>query len=358
MNRSNAHYLSLEELPRSIFVAPRDRLIQVIEKLNQNALQIAFVRAEGGQLLGTITDGDIRRAILAGKSLDTTPAREVMNASPMRLEERTGEALALSLMRQHHVHCIPVVRENGEIAGAFFLDAVSPLSAAGEDAADVVLMVGGRGERLRPYTDEVPKPMLPLGGKPILEHIIERFIKQGYRRFWLAVNYKATIIEDYFGNGEKFSCDIRYLREEKPLGTAGALSLLPREEISDQIFVMNGDLLTDVDFSALLDFHVHSRAEATIGVTRHNVDIPFGVVQTEGIYLKSMEEKPSLSFLVNAGIYVMNKEALSFIPPNEFFVIPALFDNLLEADKKVSVFPLHESWADIGTVETYERYRR
>ena len=336
---------------RDILVSPDDSLMDVIARIDRGALRIALVADEAGRLLGAVTDGDIRRGLLRGLDL-SAPVREVMNTSPAVLPEDSESEAALTLMRERGVQAIPLVDAQGRVTG---LETEHDLILEGERETCVALMAGGLGMRLRPLTETVPKPMLEVRGKPMLEHIIERFRAQGFRRFYLCVNYKAEIIEEHFGDGAALDCDIRYVRETKRLGTGGALALLPREELSREIIVMNGDLLTTVNFRNLLAFHRETQSLASMCAISHKVDIPFGVVKLEEGAFGGIEEKPSYSFFVNAGIYVLDRRALEHIPRNVFHDLPTLLNDLKAAGGKVSVFPLHEQWRDIGNMEDFAR---
>jgi len=332
-----------------ILVSPDDSLLETITRIDAGALQIALAVDVDGCLLGTVTDGDIRRGLLRGLSLDA-PVREIMNTHPVTLPDNTGQNVALALMRGKGIHCIPLVDAQGHITG---IETQHTLIFDGERETCVALMAGGLGMRLRPLTETLPKPMLEVQGKPILEHIIARFRAQGFRRFYLCVNYKSEIIKKYFGDGAALDCDIRYVHEDKPLGTGGALALLPREELSPDIIVMNGDLLTTINFRNILSFHREMEGRASMCVIPHKVDIPFGVVKLENDKFGGIKEKPSYSFFVNAGIYVLNSSLIEHIPSNVFFDLPTLFNNLKKQGEKVSVLPLHEQWRDIGNMDDF-----
>ena len=334
-----------------ILVSPEDTLLEAITRIDTGALQIALAVDANGGLLGTVTDGDIRRGLLRKLPLDT-PVREVMNSAPVTLPDNTERNIALALMREKGIHCIPLVDTNGRITG---IETEHTLIFEGERETCVVLMAGGLGMRLRPLTETLPKPMLEVQGKPMLEHIIERFRAQGFRRFYLCVNYKSEIIEEYFGDGAALECDIRYVHEDKPLGTGGALALLPGKDLSKDIIVMNGDLLTTVNFRNILSFHREMHSRASMCVIPHMVDIPFGVVKLADNKFDGIEEKPSYSFFVNTGIYVLNANLIEQIPANVFFDLPTLFNTLKDQDEKVSVLPLHEQWRDIGNMDDFNK---
>lgn len=331
-------------------VAPDTPILKTLEIIDKGARQIALVVDENDRLLGTVTDGDIRRGLLKGKSLHD-PVSDVMNAYPIVASPYDTKEDILALMKLRQLHQIPVVDEDGRILRVEILDDL--LRPAKRDNI-VVLMAGGLGTRLRPLTHECPKPLLKVGNKPILETILLNFIEHGFYRFYLSVNYKADMIKEYFGDGSRWNVEIRYLHEEKSLGTAGALSLLP--EVPDApFFVMNGDLLTKVNFGQLLDFHRTHRAYATMCVREYDHQVPYGVVRLNRHQLLGIEEKPVQRFFVNAGIYVLEPDTLSLIPENDFFDMPSLFELLVQQEKQTIAFPIREYWLDIGRLADFER---
>ena len=339
---------------QEILITPDIPVLEAIKVLDRSALQILLVVNREKQLLGTLTDGDIRRAILRGFDLNT-PVAGAMNDTPITVDTSAGRDQALLLMRSKCIHCIPVVDGQNRVQG---LETESRLLWQGSEKTQVILMAGGLGMRLRPLTESIPKPLLKVNGKPMLEHIIGRFVEQGFRSFFLSVNYKAEMIRDYFGDGSELGIEINYLEEDKPLGTGGALSLLPTETVSDNIIVMNGDLLTTLNFRQLLDFHAASGGVATMAVRDYSIRVPYGVVQVDGEQFVDVVEKPAHSYFVNAGIYVIGRDQLKHIPENCFFDLPDLFGRLKQQGEKVTVFPLCEEWRDIGSHQEYESANR
>ncbi|WP_018132197.1 nucleotidyltransferase family protein [Effusibacillus pohliae] len=335
---------------KKISIYPSTPILKAIEIIDAGAMKIALVVDEGHRLLGTVTDGDIRRGILRGIGLDD-PVETVMNPNPITARANEARQTVLAIMKLKRLHQIPIVDEQGRLVGIETLDDL--LKGNCRDNW-VVLMAGGLGSRLRPLTDLFPKPLLKVGSKPILETIMENFIEHGFRKFYLAVNYKAEMIEEYFGDGSRWGVEIHYVREEKRLGTAGALGLLP-EKPDKPIVVMNGDLLTKVNFQQLLDFHMEHRAQATMCVREYDFQVPYGVVKVDKSRLVGIDEKPVQKFFVNAGIYVLEPEALDLIPQDEFFDMPTLFDKLIELNCETVVFPIREYWLDIGRKEDFER---
>jgi dTDP-glucose pyrophosphorylase len=338
---------------RQIVVSSQTPLGEAIARVDATGMQLALVLNDDGHLDGVLSDGDVRRAILRGKSL-ATPVGEVMNVNPMVASADTPSDQLLSLMRRHVIHHLPLLNKAGQVQDLVTLD---DLIGAIERPNWVVLMAGGLGTRLRPLTEDCPKPMLPVGGKPILESILESFIEQGFRRFFLSVNYKAEVVRRHFGDGVKWGVQVEYLHESEPLGTAGALSLLPAKPTTP-IVVMNGDLVTRAAFDNMLNFHGAQRALATMAVREYDFQVPYGVVRLDGTWIKGIEEKPVQKFFVNAGIYVLSPDALDFLPRNGLVDMPALFEHLVSVGQSVAAYPLREYWLDIGRIEEFERAQR
>ena len=328
-------------------------LRQTIEAITNSALQIALVVDDNNKLIGTVTDGDIRKAILAGKDLNITAA-EAMRKSPTTSSESTPRTVIIKLMREKRIHQMPIVNESGQVVDVLTVD---DMLGAQEKTNAVVIMAGGLGTRLHPLTQDTPKPMLNVGGKPILETIIQSFIDQGYVNFFVSLNFKAEIISDYFGDGSKLGASITYLHETTRLGTAGGLSLLP-SEVKYPIIVMNGDLLTRISVDALLDFHQRENAVATMVVREDHYQVPYGVVEVDGTQIIDVKEKPTQRHLVNAGIYVLSEQSLANIPKGTYYDMPTHFTKLAADGHRTTAFPLHEYWVDIGRLDELERAQR
>jgi len=333
---------------RETIVKPDSSVHDTIKRIDEGSVQIALVVGEGGRLLGTVTDGDVRRALLRGVTLESS-VLEVMNKNPTLARSDSEREAILALMQSRGLHHVPIVDDAGIVVGLEVLDEL--LKAPSRDNW-IVLMAGGVGTRLRPLTDICPKPMLQIGERPILEHILDGFISHGYSRFFFSVNYLAEVIEKYFGDGSRWGVRIEYLKEHDQLGTAGALSLLPKRP-SQPMFVMNSDLLTKVNFNSLLDFHESHRAVATMCVRHYEYQIPYGVVALDGHRLLAIEEKPKQRCFVSAGIYVLDPQVLDFVVPGRYLDMPSLFETLIDAGHPTAVFPLREYWLDIGRVEDF-----
>ena len=323
---------------------------EALEVINKAALQIALIVDEKDKLLGTLTDGDIRRGLLKGLDLNNSIESLIFKMPTVaKISDTKEEILKLALFKK--LHQIPIVDDSGKVLG---IREIEDLVKPKEKTNKVVLMVGGLGERLRPLTENIPKPMLKIGSKPILQTIVKKFADCGYTNIVMCVNYKSHIIQDYFGDGSEFGVNIEYILEEQRMGTAGALSLL-KEKLTEPLFVMNGDLLTNLNFEKMLDFHKTYDAKATMCVREYDIEVPYGVVNMANENITSIEEKPIHSFFVNAGIYILDPECIDLIPRDEFYDMPTLFEELMKFKEKTISFPLNEYWLDIGKMNDFER---
>lgn len=339
---------------RNTVISPDSSVRDAIKTINEGGFEIAIVTEVERTLLGTITDGDIRRGILGGLGMDA-PAAEIMNRDPLVLGHDTKPDQLLQKMNEAVIRQIPLLDPDGQLVGLCHIrDLTQPIETRENW---VVLMAGGLGERLRPLTDERPKPLLSVGDKPILEATLERFVEQNFARFYISVNYKADAIKDHFGDGGKWGVEIRYLEEDRRLGTAGALALMT--EIPDTPFiVMNGDLLTQINFQDLLDYHDQENASATMCVRQYDIQVPFGIVEINGNRVKSVDEKPVQRVFVNAGIYVLDPDLVSLVPADTHYDMTELFEDAIAAAKDAKVFPLHEYWLDVGHIDDLEKGKR
>ena len=322
---------------------------EALEVIDKGAIKVAVVLSDDGLLLGMLNDGDIRRALLKGMSLDDSIAG-IINKHPVVANINDTKERILELANEKKLHQIPII-SNGKLIG---IQDIREFLAPKNKPNKVILMVGGLGTRLRPLTNDVPKPMLDVGNKPILHTIVENFAKYGYTDIIMCVNYKSEIIKEYFGNGDKFGVKIEYVLESKRMGTAGALSLL-KERPKDDFFVMNGDLLTNVNFEYLHEYHKDSNALASICIRKYEMQVPYGVVNVRANKVTSIEEKPTQSFFVSAGIYMFSPIVLDFIPKGVFYDMPTLFSELLKHDFPIHPFPIREYWLDIGKMDEYRR---
>ena len=336
---------------RKALITENASVEEAVRCLNAVALQIALVVDGQERLVGTITDGDIRRGLLAGLTLQS-PLESIVYRNPLVVPPGMRRDLIADLMRANRIHQLPVVDESRRVVGLHLWDEMPGVQQSLENV--MVIMAGGFGTRLKPHTLSCPKPLLPVAGKPILEHIIERAKGSGFSRFVVSVHYLGHMIEEHFGDGSRLGVGIRYLREDTPLGTAGALQLIePRPH--RPFVVTNGDVLTDIHYGELLDFHIRGRAGATMAVRMFEWQHPFGVVHTSGISITGFEEKPVYRSHVNAGVYVLEPQALDLLPRGEPCDMPVLFEALRQDGKHTIVYPMHEPWLDVGRPTDYDR---
>jgi dTDP-glucose pyrophosphorylase len=348
---SSAVHLSMPEKWEQSLISQDLPICDAIQVLDKVALQICVIVDSNRTILGTITDGDIRRGILNSIPLDG-PVSTIMRKKAITGKLGQSKQIYRNIMESNRIRQLPILDDEGAVLGLVLLDSLLVL----ENSRDnwVVLLAGGLGTRLRPLTEETPKPMVDVGGKPILQTILEAFIERKFRKFYISVNYLAEQVEDYFGDGSRWNVEIRYLHETKRLGTAGSLSLID-EEPSAPLVVANGDLLTKVNFEHFLNYHHEHPSIATIGVREYDFQVPFGVVTLDNQIMASIDEKPIQKFLVNAGIYVIEPEVLNFIPKDEALDMPDLLHGLKGEGHDISVFPIREYWLDIGRLEDFKQ---
>jgi len=302
-----------------------------------------MVADEDRKLLGTITDGDIRRGLLRGLTLDSN-VNEIMRKNPLVAPEGMSQTLIRQLMTANKVQQIPEIDMEGYI---ICLHTWDEFVTTEKISNKLVIMAGGKGTRLRPYTKNCPKPMLLVGGKPILQHIIERARGEGFNKFLLSVHYLGKMIEDHFGDGSKLDVTIEYIHEKSPLGTAGSLSMISKL-VDEPFIVTNGDVITDIRYSDLLEFHKRQESVGTMAVRLHELQYPFGVVHMDGLNIVGFEEKPIARSHINAGVYALSPIALYELNQGESCDMPALFERLQAKSHKTIAYPMHEPWLDVG----------
>jgi dTDP-glucose pyrophosphorylase len=333
---------------RKTLLPAGSNLQQAIRNLDESALQIVLVVSPEGALLGTITDGDIRRGLLRGLNLDSS-IDGIINREPMVAPPEMSRSMVQELLRSNKIRQLPVVDQQRCVIGLHVWDEPS---TSDRRSNLLMIMAGGRGRRLGHHTESCPKPLLPVGDKPMLEHIIERARSDGFYRIIMALHYLGSMIEDYFGDGGRWGVQIQYVREEMPLGTAGAIALLnPRPDCA--FLVSNGDVLTDIRYGELLDFHNRHSAAATVAVRPYVWQHPFGVVNTNGVDITGFEEKPVIRTHINAGIYVLAPNAIESLERGEHCDMPDLIMRLRKKAQRTIVYPMHEPWLDIGRMEDY-----
>ena len=335
--------ISPEQRWRQAILPATATIGQAIRNLDQVAIKIVLVATDTDVLEGTISDGDIRRGLLKGLDLNS-PISSVIHRNALVVPSELDRELVKQLMVANKIQQIPIVDKSHHVVGLHLWDEITTPPVRPNL---MVIMAGGMGTRLRPHTENCPKPLLPVAGKPMLAHIIERAKLQGFSRFVLAVHYLGHMIEEHFGNGERLGVQIDYLREQSPLGTAGALGLLtPRPDAA--FVVTNGDVITDIHYGELLDFHLRHHAAATMAVRVHEWQHPFGVVQTEGVEIVGFEEKPVARTHINAGVYALEPDALKALAADSRCDMPTLFERLQAMNQRTVAYPMHEPWLDVG----------
>ena len=335
---------------KKTLIVPDATILKAMRTVETSKHKVGLVVDEDMRLLGTLTDGDMRRAILKGLTLETEVER-IMNRNFTSAGVNDDPASIFLLMKEKRLRHIPLLNKSGCVVGMKIL---SDFVKTKECDNWVVIMAGGLGTRLRPLTATHPKALLPIGEKPILEIILKNFIESGFWNFFISVNYKSNMIEEYFGDGSRWGVVIKYLREKRRMGTAGALSLID-EKPAVPVIVMNGDLITKIDFKQLLDYHVENRCSATMCVREYDFQVPYGVVKVDDYRLSRLEEKPVKKFFINAGIYVLEPECLDLIPKKKYFDMTNLFEKIMAQDERPAVYPIREYWVDIGQKEDYDR---
>lgn len=331
---------------------PSIKLGEALGVIDRGGVQACLVVNESGRLEGMLSDGDVRRALLGGHSMEAVVG-ELMNTDFLSVRTPTSPQIAKEFMHRHKIRHVPVLDASGRVENLFV---ITDHSGRPNIDLPVVVMAGGKGMRLRPLTEQTPKPMLAIGNKPMLERILDRCIATGLTDIYLSVNYLASQIYDYFGDGSQWGLTITYLEEKDSLGTAGSLGLLPAE-IESPIFVLNGDVLTEVNLARLLEFHQDSRSTATVALREFVVEVPFGVVSLDGFAIEGIEEKPSFRHFVNAGVYLLEKSVIDLVPTGRAIDMPELIQKAMDKGASVSGFPIHESWLDVGSPETLEQAR-
>lgn len=333
-----------------VIIHHKTTLFEALHAIDEAHSGFAVIVDGEGRLEGIITDGDIRRALLRGVKMEDE-VWNIANKHPRVFHVRDHKRLIFAQLKKNNLRFAPLIDEENRVVDVCSLDDVQNKKYRDNIA---ILMAGGLGKRLRPLTDKCPKPMLKVGNKPILETILESLISRGLYKFYISVNYLSDMIEKYFGDGSRFGVEIQYIRETKPMGTAGALYLLPSIPEHPAI-VMNGDILTQVDFGDFLDFHSSHAAVATMATRKFSYQVPYGVIRYENEEIVQIEEKPTQDFFVNAGMYVLSPEAIASVKREEFLDMPVLFSNLIAEKKKTMFYKVKDYWIDIGHISDYNQ---
>ncbi|MFK7800621.1 MAG: nucleotidyltransferase family protein [Anaerolineae bacterium] len=344
----------------NIKVSATSSIRDVMNTIDKGSIGIALLIDDDQRLIATITDGDIRRAVLSGLSFDEDIGRmvEQKNAfavpkKPITATENTSKQELLNLMRQKTIHHIPILDSNERVVSIATLDELIsdqtlPLQA--------LIMAGGFGTRLRPLTNDMPKPMLPIGGVPLIERTVRQLKMYGITQINISLHYLPEKITDHLKDGDELGVKIDYIYEDEPLGTGGALDLI--KDKSRPLIVMNGDLSTSINFRDMYLFHKRYDSSITVGTRYYDVKVPYGIVETEGVSVARLREKPTYRYLANAGIYIVEPHTLSHIPKNEKFNMTDLIDIMIDSDKSVSSYPISEYWLDIGQISDYEQAQK
>ncbi len=319
------------------------QLVDAMRALDRGAAEIALVIEDAGRLVGTMTDGDVRRAILKGAGLDS-PLAPHIQSDFTAVQPSVSRAEVLDLMQARTIGQIPVVDLDGRLVGLHLLREIVGCETRPNWA---VIMAGGKGTRLRPITESIPKPMIRVAGRPILERLVLHLVGFGIRRIYLSINYLGHVVEDHFGDGTRFGCRIDYLRETQALGTAGGLSLLP-EQPRDPVLIVNGDLVTQANTGRMLDFHLQGGYAATMAVRDYYHSIPYGCVEADGEQISRLEEKPMMCRLVNAGLYVLDPTIVAAVPRDQEVQMPSLLEQCLAKGARIGAFRIQDDWLDIG----------
>lgn len=326
-----------------LFIRPDQSVREAALVIDSSKEGIALVTDDADKLLGTITDGDIRRFMLSGRSMDES-CSVIMFTHPAVAKENASRSEIQDILINRKLRQIPLINDEGVVNGLSTLRDFLPVE---EGSPMAVVMAGGEGKRLRPITESIPKPMVEVGGKPLLETIVTNLVKHGITDIRLAVNYKHEIIEDYFDDGNKFGATISYIRESKKMGTIGALTLMP--DLPQSAFlVMNGDVVTNINFNQFFEFHRKHRAACTIAASEYHISIPYGVLDLAGHFILGVKEKPTQNLFCNAGMYILDSESVHLIPKDTYFDVTDLISELIAGGYPVSAFPIREYWIDVG----------
>lgn len=344
-------YLNKKKIS-SFFIKPNAKIKDVIKNLTKSNLQIALVTKEKDKLVGTITDGDIRRGFLSGLKINNS-IKKIINRKPIYSFDKQSKEFIQFSMQNDVIQQMPVVDKSLRIKGLYILqDYVKNFKIDNP----ILILAGGRGKRMMPYTKKVPKPMLKLNGKPILEHIITGLKNQGFHNIFISTNYLANKIENFFKDGNNFGVKIKYLKESKPLGTGGPLGNLKKFiKTSEDVFIINGDILSNLDLKQMLSYHKKNNSDATMASIIFEMKNPYGVIKTKLDKITGFKEKPISQTHINAGIYILKSKLFKYIKNNQKTHITSLFNVFIKKKHKTYVYPIHEFWNEIGDKEKYEK---
>ena len=336
---------------KDTIISPKSTIREAMRELTTSSLRIILVCNRDMKLLGTVTDGDIRRGLLGSCNMDD-PIEKIMNTVPKTITGKYSREQCINIMDAHDLLALPIVDDNNHLIGLETLHQVLQLEKRDNP---IFIMAGGFGTRLRPLTDNCPKPMLRVGDKPMLEHLINQFRELGFHNFYISTHYMPEVIKEHFGDGSQWNINITYIHEDTPLGTGGALGLLPKSLSTLPLIMMNGDVLTKINFTELLDHHVSNDLDATMCVRELEYKISYGVVESDGGLITNMVEKPTYRYHINTGIYVLSPECVSSVQPNTQIDMPTLLKQRIDENQKIGVYSTHEYWLDIGQMTDYQK---
>lgn len=322
-----------------------------MRSLDKGSLRICLLVNEKNQLLGTVTDGDIRRALLRNAHMED-PVSQVMNTQPVTATNTSSREQRLKLMNQHDLTALPIIDNDNKVVG---LETLHQAMAPQQHDNPVFIMAGGFGTRLQPLTDHCPKPMLRVGDKPMLEHLISQFINLGFSNFYISTHYLPEVIHNHFGDGSKWQVSIHYVHESQPLGTGGALGLLPKNLPDMPLIMMNGDVLTKLNYAHLLQHHLNNTFDATVCVREDEHRVPFGVIETENQLITNVVEKPTYRYKINTGIYILNPEIVHSVQPDQRIDLPTLLEQHRHQGKRIGTYTSYDYWLDIGQMKDYQK---
>lgn len=336
-------------MKKDLTILQNKKIRDVLKVIDSNATKIAVVINKKNEVIGVVTDGDIRRGLLDGISLDENVS-SIMNRNPLVGTKDLNKDQLRDLAISNGVLSIPIINNN-------VFDSLYNLNTLENSNLEnpIFIMAGGFGTRIRPLTDDCPKPMLEIAGKPLLEIMLQRFKNLGFKNFYISTHYLSEVIEKYFEDGSKWDVNIQYIYEDKPLGTGGSLSLLPKHKIDLPLILVNGDVITNLNFVKLLKYHNKTSSVATVCIRNHEYKIPYGVIESVNGRVTALIEKPTKFFNTNAGIYVLNPEFLDNLEIKSRIDMPTLIEKKIFNGESVNTFPVHESWIDIGSIEDYNR---
>jgi len=337
---------------QKVIISPQVSIMEAIPLLDTAGMGLLLLCEGDRRLVGVLTDGDIRRAILNEVSFEESSIL-IASRNPLVASRRVSPSEALHLMdhsRDFLVNHLPLVDADGRVVDLLLR---SDLISEDQTAVSAVIMAGGSGKRLRPLTEKVPKPMLSVGGRPLMEQIIAQLRKAGIQQIAITTHYKPEKIAAHFGDGSNFGVRLNYVNEDRPLGTAGALGLMEKPNTS--LLVINGDILTQMNFRAMLAYHQKHKADLTVAVRKYDLKVPYGVIESDGAFVRELVEKPSLSFFVNAGIYLLEPSVYHYVPNGQHFDMTDLIQRLLEEQRPIASFPIVEYWLDIGQPADYDQ---